>query len=1642
MEHMKTVIGLKASPSPGSDCDEFGDCFYSSESEEEGVIQLQPLGTNSAVPSPVRPCIADFGSDDDDELPVLEIPTDQITSFDEASRRITPILGNLEEYVIPAPFKGKLYFVPEHVVSDDFSVALNEFVTARDSKALFEMLSNTDVSEFHDTVVAQIELLRFLEDPATDLSEFANKNLDSRVKALVHWVLSRNENTKVSLYHAICSAEEFVKSPEVVPISALFEDFSMSNIVHKICQHMVTLFPRHPILPSVIHKFESYDPKAAETLTLVPEDDEMSDSWDDSFFDSIQAVQKQAPLVSLQLSRGNVSNPLENCQPSAVNVVKITVAEPPKTMTYRLSDGCSQWAPNQFSDWVLAITQRVGPVKLPSKVVATRDRSVLSDPPVANTMLGPAASDQDLTPESFMNMLQYADDHQKLLSVFPTSVPPGMFALSLPLLQMLNLDAVTQIKRGCLYPKLIQEEFEGHQALQSNNEDGIRETLQCLMRLVGEVQTTPLTPLTEKRALPPLEDQETTDIVPALALCDIEFILNGRSPLTLVKISSEPGERVKMAREIRREALYHFYVSNNFSSYVSYRIAFALAVNLGEIKPVLACDFIFEALYCLLETNPRMAKLPCVRSGFLFFAVLLDKVDKYYYAALIIDAYFLTDVNDTSNSNALGQIAQRNKDRARAVFHYGQSMKALSQEGHSDSALYVSQIIVSILTDFGLIQEAIGLLSNLLNATYKTLPSGVRRVRKSMTQCGNRTLPPVRQVKSKTEAFHPTPSSVNTILSGISLADLLMKKKYFYLAGELIEELKRSTDNQAFLKLVEYIHAELFLRQNKLAQFFSALPSLNLKNKRGSTGARLTIFGASNFDTSIAAIRRIAKAYLERHMYKNAIFWAETLIAATRKTSMKDLGKAHVLRGMAFLVACENTYMRTGKIVLKVPMGQIMSSIAKYTSELQLTATELKSEALASLHTARLLFDKVGSYKKLLEASLIYVDVVLHHFFDPEDHANVQPLQVKQPNMSISLVGIPNTSNAISFDEYTVSVANLEDHLGTVCNFIEQTTAKFMHPLCIVYSQVLFAKIKTLKGKDAVAKTYFDFAYNNIRRYFACAGFIIPRNLPLLSIRELQRIVRNLCHCLLRFDKDFLNDRLIAFDWLSDIDSLMENRLRNVEAENIEPIATEVTVSSSTLKKLANVKFPDFGKTIRDSQVLGIDDSPSQFSTEESIADSLSMINANIRLAEAQKISDEEMHDRNMAICRQIENIADAHRRANATKIPVDTQYGYIVRSIPMSDHTIFLQHLFDSIYIYIPSTGLKKRVVITTTEKKQTISFTANKAQVSYSSYSGLFNSDFFSLLAMFTLCDKKQKHSTFDKRASEAICLKAKTALFGDVGNDFSEIPMIPDNIDLGDRGFFTKSIKGALCTLATSQEPLIFVTSGDLRSIPLEMMFPKQQILRCWSFVQLMLRPNIQLPNPRVTVCRWKGEASHLMESAVKRSCEEIERLLHTCGGCDDFPVPYVEETERSVCFPFPLFSSNQDNSFYVSKYKFCDFLDVRPNYFPERTSALFIFTYSDFCEMPLMLERMVSEYPFAFFMFIPAQFVRDAFREMIPIFERNEKRLALVKAHFDEAPPPEWMAANSLMIVPYDFITCLQATLIRRLGCPIALIAPTH
>jgi hypothetical protein len=115
---------------------------------------------------------------------------------------------------------------------------------------------------------------------------------------LIHFVLAKNDDPKVSLYHYFISLESFIKLLSIAPISVLFSDFTFKNLVQQTCKLLVQLFPHSLFLQSALLKITLSVPTAT-ALCPEPEqqqdDSDSSDTWSD-----LQGI--QAPALSLALS--------------------------------------------------------------------------------------------------------------------------------------------------------------------------------------------------------------------------------------------------------------------------------------------------------------------------------------------------------------------------------------------------------------------------------------------------------------------------------------------------------------------------------------------------------------------------------------------------------------------------------------------------------------------------------------------------------------------------------------------------------------------------------------------------------------------------------------------------------------------------------------------------------------------------------------------------------------------------------------------------------------------------------------------------------------------------------------------------------------------------------------------------------------------------------------------------------------------------------------------------------------------------------------------------------------------------------------------------------------------------------------------
>lgn len=1671
MDSHKPILGLKTKALPVLDSneEEDEDIFISSDDEGEAGLpltititpQTKPSDTNTLVPPPPPP-------------PTPKKHEGMINSFDDASQLITPILAGLDVYDFnqsSVPFSGDIYYVPEHIASDSMSKDLNQY-----AKSVDQVHPISAPRDSHVNILAQIDIVKYYKKAKVDFSTYQIKSLDSRIASLVYFILSKTDDLHISSYYLIMCIAEFLKSPSVAPVASLFPDFKFQDIIHHLCSNLVTLFPHHPLLPSLIDKFAKVDPTAPQLLTQIVSEDDETDS--DSFFESLKSMQNRAPVILLPGQSSTLSNILETCQTTANDPVTITVNEPPSTMTYSLPNGASQLPPQPFVSWIESITPKVDSQvlkQLHNSAVAIKRNDIEVDANIESVKSQPGlpqialqTSGDETDPQMLLlNMIKdHPDNHDDPIPDLKDC--PELFHLQYPLLQSTN-----QNPKKCAYPELIKWEYKLHDELMNlshENEkvDDILKSVSKQVNLEGvlKFKSTEIKRLSKLRDIKEVSSASSEDILTMLYLSDIEFVLDGRSPLTLKRCGRQTPFSVSLQAFDRAGILYYFYSTKVYPPYVTYRIAFALAVNLHENMPSVSADLIFEGIFILLNCLPTMSTFDSTRNGLLFFAELLEKLDRYYYSSLLIDAFYRNNPSDASQLTTIASFCQRNHDAARCAFYYTQALQSLVKRNQVDEALYIAQLLAQIYMDYGLYSSAISLLVQILKNSYNiNIKDANFEIKSSPSKNGM----PTKIVKSE---FYPKPESINTLLTGISLCDSLSKLGYYKLEDKLLTEMANSTENQLFNKLINYLRTKLYLCHNEFDHFIDRITNLSIVVRRGPAGNRFSLYSASSFDTSLAILRLLVKSYIQRRMFSHAVFWSEVFISAQTNQYLRDIGYGYLQRGLALKEACSQMHMTAPPYSLHVKkLLPTMEAVASYVKDRQFkNLAELTSETASSFKAAHICLEKVGCVILTTYSSLYYIDTLLYYFVDSlfdkditnistneandinlgkdtdsdsmqfsdsEDNNQPAPLVISEPQLEIEDKGIPPTKQ-ISFSPITLDNSSVIDEVSNLFRRIDQTVVRNMNPVMIIYSQILKAKLNYLQHKCSTAETLFDYAYNNISTYFACAGEFIPRHLSIKTLRIFQNILDNMCVLLLFFSSEFINDRLTVFDWRNDVQSKIQDKLRIFTKDNETEIIGNFDISSESIDAMSSMKFPKLQK-----DELAPDDNETQKNrTVESIEFCLKKINTNTKLFEAQKIPEDEMHNNNHYWCRQIKFAADQYRRENESKIPIDYHYSYCFKTIPNIRSLVFVQHIKEYIYIYVPNTGRKRRVLLVPSTEPSSFTVNSKKEDFQVPTSSEIFPADFLSVISLYLMCDKKMHHENYNPTNAQELIKQVSDLLFGNI-IDAKSLPMwtkVKDDHFAGESKF-GKGSKGHLSTIQTSS-PTIFLTSTDLRPLPFELMFPNCLILRSWSYSHAILKPKSNnLPFPHLIVCRWLGEAAHLMQNAVARSREVIREFVEACGGC--FPLPYyVNGNERNVCFPFPLFSSNKDNEYYKQKYSFCDFIDVDPTHYPKFESALFFFTYSDMCEMPRMLEKLVSSYPFSFFMFIPAQFVREAFKLMINVFERHEKRAVYVEKNQMRQCNDKSIVLHSILLgVPFDFLTCLQTTLIDHLKCPISLITPT-
>jgi hypothetical protein len=353
-------------------------------------------------------------------------------------------------------------------------------------------------------------------------------------------------------------------------------------------------------------------------------------------------------------------------------------------------------------------------------------------------------------------------------------------------------------------------------------------------------------------------------------------------------------------------------------------------------------------------------------------------------------------------------------------------------------------------------------------------------------------------------------------------------------------------------------------------------------------------------------------------MWGYALFWSEVMLSAIPSLSYRSIGAVHLLRGRALALACWQYWGTDGLISLEVPLTASMLQITSYTQRSSLSHLHLLNETLASLRTARLCQERIGGIAAHMQASVEFVDLVLHHFLDPEDLTQAADLVIDEPVLITQSGNSIRRRNSNTVLVLVISRENVGEILSGIIVPLTAATARSMYPPIVIINQILTAKTRVLAGDLSGSKTFFDFACGNLQRYFFAAHLFIARKARYSLLSQFHDILASLCHCLLFFDREYINERLIAFDWLSDIDTLMMNSTRCITEENEVPIDATCQVKIATLRHVSSSQFPDFFKSLATAPRL-------EETTPPTIPGLLSLARANLRLCELQRLDDAGM---------------------------------------------------------------------------------------------------------------------------------------------------------------------------------------------------------------------------------------------------------------------------------------------------------------------------------------------------------------------------------------------------------------------------------
>lgn len=701
----------------------------------------------------------------------------QIKSYSDIANNVAALSSSLATYQ-DTDYGGKLKFTSEPQLQSSYHIALNEFYMGKKSDLFEEWAESTDQSSLPTTVQVQIKIVRFTYKKDIKFNDFDTQlTNDSQLLALLYFLMTNQcTNASEACSNIMNSALEYVKSPTKIPISVFFPDFTLDNIIFLIAKNIWAMFPKHPIIPSVIEKLSSFVQNSRLIMDIMSENNQSSSSPnlddDDSFDDlPIMLNRRQDTQAFFNLNDNALTNPLDFTTTYPVDV-KI-LPEAPFPFVYKIP----HMMPDDYSEWILSNRQtklqNQSPTSINFSLIPSSDISQYELYNVTKTML-----------------------ESEVRHFIPDKLKKNLHGTLIPIIHFLNINSKEPYTSVLSNIDIFKQEWEIQGCISNKNSKQIEFIVKQMSEGLDQIKQVKIAALPKKRKMPPITCQISNSTITLMKLLDLSLISKSLSPLSFTPFSLAPI-KIGFSSTWLAESIFKIYYKSELPAYLCFRTCYVLSLLLSDNSPNLASDIINEGLYILLKTFPHFKSTVWSCYGFLLLAINLNQIDRYYFSAQAMDNGITLFEKDPFISSNYASIALQKNDYVRAMYYYTIALKLFINDKQNDEAIYTGKLLANMYYDANRTKEAIQTLLYVLN------------------QIGEL-------------------ESINSITAAVLLTKLYIKTRQFNAALSLLDKVK----NQSTIvkNLVNLVRAKIHFSRNSFSDFYKYIKLIeNTMNMRRSS---------------------------------------------------------------------------------------------------------------------------------------------------------------------------------------------------------------------------------------------------------------------------------------------------------------------------------------------------------------------------------------------------------------------------------------------------------------------------------------------------------------------------------------------------------------------------------------------------------------------------------------------------------------------------------------------------------------------------------------------------------------------------------------------------------------------------------------